>query len=84
MSQSKMDYFRFLIKPIIKPAVLGILNGIDRLYPGRRPVPILAYHSLDESGSVISLSPSAFRGQIQFLRRKGYRLLSLAEYARKT
>lgn len=49
----------------------------------RRPagVPILMYHSLDETGSVISTSPSTFAGQMAFLRDEGVKTLSLPELA---
>lgn len=40
---------------------------------------ILTYHSLDESGSVISLAPSAFRAQIEWLVRRGVSVVRLEE-----
>jgi peptidoglycan/xylan/chitin deacetylase (PgdA/CDA1 family) len=40
-------------------------------------VPILTYHSLDESGSVISVSPAAFRAHMGALRDKGFSALAL-------
>jgi peptidoglycan/xylan/chitin deacetylase (PgdA/CDA1 family) len=40
-------------------------------------VPILTYHSLDDSGSVISVSPAAFRAHMQALRDRGMAVLSL-------
>ncbi len=45
-------------------------------------LPILTYHSLDSSGSVVSTSPSSFRRQIQWLDRQGFQTLSLAEAVR--
>ena len=45
-------------------------------------LPILTYHSLDSSGSVISTAPSRFRSQMAWLHRKGFQTLSLAEAAR--
>ena len=42
-------------------------------------VPILTYHSLDASGSVISVSPETFRCQMHALSRWGYRGITLAE-----
>ncbi len=42
-------------------------------------VPILTYHSIDESGSVISTAPEVFRRQMQFLSENGYRVISLNE-----
>ena len=40
-------------------------------------VPILTYHSLDESGSVISVSPAAFRAHMRALRDQGFSALAL-------
>lgn len=40
-------------------------------------VPILTYHSLDESGSVISTTPNVFRQQMKFLSENGYKVVSL-------
>lgn len=44
-----------------------------------RTIPILTYHSIDDSGSVISTSPSIFKKQIEFLWQNGYETLSLSE-----
>ncbi|MEA1927339.1 MAG: polysaccharide deacetylase family protein, partial [Candidatus Auribacterota bacterium] len=46
------------------------------------PITILAYHSLDESGSVISLSPEIFRRQMEFLHSRGYRVYTVSEYVK--
>jgi peptidoglycan/xylan/chitin deacetylase (PgdA/CDA1 family) len=43
------------------------------------PVPILTYHSLDDSGSVISTSPAVFRAQMELLSRRAYRVITLRE-----
>jgi peptidoglycan/xylan/chitin deacetylase (PgdA/CDA1 family) len=40
-------------------------------------VPILTYHSLDDSGSIISVSPTAFRAHMQALRDKGFAGIAL-------
>lgn len=40
---------------------------------------ILTYHSLDASGSVISIPPSLFRRQIEFLAGSGKRVVRLAD-----
>lgn len=40
-------------------------------------VPILTYHSLDGSGSVISVSPEAFAGHMRSLRERGFAGISL-------
>lgn len=42
-------------------------------------VPVLTYHSIDESGSVISTAPEIFRRQMEFLCENEYRAVSLKE-----
>ncbi len=42
-------------------------------------LPILTYHSLDDSGSVISTSPATFETQMKYLAQSGYQSLSLSE-----
>lgn len=42
-------------------------------------VPILTYHSLDDSGSVISLAPAVFRRQVRSLRDRGFRGIALGD-----
>lgn len=43
-------------------------------------VPILTYHSIDESGSVISTAPEVFRRQMQSLSENGYKAVTLNEF----
>ncbi len=40
-------------------------------------IPILTYHSIDNSGSVISTSRAVFRDQMQFLADSGYQAIAL-------
>jgi len=40
-------------------------------------IPILTYHSIDDSGSIISTHPRKFRDQIQILRDKAFNIISL-------
>ena len=40
-------------------------------------VPILTYHSIDKTGSIISTSPDKFRSQMQHLRNKRFNIISL-------
>ena len=47
--------------------------------PGMRSIPILTYHSLDSSGSVVSVSPQVFADQMSCLADTGYRGLSLSD-----
>ncbi len=42
-------------------------------------IPILTYHSIDNSGSVISTSPKKFFQQMQFLAKSSYNVISLTE-----
>jgi peptidoglycan/xylan/chitin deacetylase (PgdA/CDA1 family) len=42
-------------------------------------IPILTYHSVDESESVISVSAQKFERQIRYLNNKGYSTLSLSK-----
>jgi peptidoglycan/xylan/chitin deacetylase (PgdA/CDA1 family) len=45
-------------------------------------VPILTYHSVDDSGSVISVLPETFRRQMQLLRDLSCAAISLREFVR--
>jgi peptidoglycan/xylan/chitin deacetylase (PgdA/CDA1 family) len=40
-------------------------------------IPVLTYHSIDESNSVISTKPGTFRRQMKFLHENNYRAVSL-------
>ena len=42
-------------------------------------IPILTYHSIDESGSVISTSPSQFKKQMKLLKQLGFQTISVQE-----
>lgn len=42
---------------------------------------IITYHSIDDSGSVISTAPEAFRRQMRFLRDSGFRSVTMSELA---
>lgn len=72
--------WRGVLKPVVRPLLLEIFNLAGAVWRGPLPTPILAYHSLDESGSQISLSPAIFRRQIEYLASRGYRTLALSEY----
>ncbi len=41
---------------------------------------MLLYHSVDHSGSVISIPPQTFRAQMRYLKCSGYETISLNEY----
>jgi peptidoglycan/xylan/chitin deacetylase (PgdA/CDA1 family) len=46
---------------------------------GTTRIPILTYHSIDKSGSVISTAPDEFRRQMEFLSAAGYQTVTLSE-----
>lgn len=62
--------------PASKPSLPNVPEAQDRLH---RPVPVLTYHSLDESGSPISTPPAVFEEQMSVLRESGFQGLSLSE-----
>lgn len=43
-------------------------------------VPVLTYHSLDDSGSPVSIAPARFRQQMEWLRDNGWRTLTLDQF----
>lgn len=61
-----------------KRLVLLGLVGAGRLYPGHG-TPILTYHSIDDSGSHISVAVADFEKQLGLLRKLGYHSLSLRD-----
>lgn len=46
---------------------------------GPASVPILTYHSLDDSGSVISVAPGVFRRHMDLLRERGFQGIALGD-----
>jgi peptidoglycan/xylan/chitin deacetylase (PgdA/CDA1 family) len=46
----------------------------------RRAVPIITYHSIDTSGSVVSTTPEVFRKQITRLRESGYSSMTVGRF----
>jgi len=45
-------------------------------------VPVLTYHSIDDSGSVISTAPTKFREQMKHLSESGFHVITLEEITR--
>lgn len=66
------------IRDIVKIPVFGLLASAGFLYRAKG-IPILAYHSIDDSGSPISLPPEQFCRQMEYLRARGYASISLKE-----
>lgn len=62
----------------LKNAALGVCVALGRglRLPG---LSVLAYHSIDGSGSYMSTRPEMFREQMEWLRDHGYRALSMRQ-----
>ena len=43
-------------------------------------IPIITYHSIDDSGSVVSTKPSVFRQQMSKLSESGYRTITVGDF----
>ena len=65
-----------IIRRLVKGAVILVLYLLGSLFR-QKGIPILAYHSIDDSGSPLSISPALFRRQMAYLKRKGYSTISL-------
>lgn len=56
-----------------------MLNQAPIPLPNERAIPILTYHSLDESGSVTSVRPRFFREHMRLLAQRGFAGISLSQ-----
>lgn len=54
------------------------LHSISFILANRR-VPVIVYHSVDESNSCISIRPSEFKRQMEFIKENGYNTLTVSE-----
>lgn len=70
-----------MAKGVLKRLILSILLFFARLTDRwrRSHIPVLIYHSIDESGSPVSTSPERFWGHWAYLRRHGFRPMALCE-----
>jgi peptidoglycan/xylan/chitin deacetylase (PgdA/CDA1 family) len=57
-------------------------NAIGVYPTGFQTIPILCYHRFGPNKSAMTLSASAFEAQMEYLSRNGYRVVSLAQFAR--
>ena len=64
----------------------GQMNGTAGIYDEANPdrIPIITYHSIDSSGSIVSTTPQLFRQQIATLSDAGYRSITLEEFSLMT
>ena len=70
-----MSWLRDKLKTFIRFGFycLGSLGSASK-------IPVLMYHSIDDTGSVISVSPQTFREHLQYLKDHGFETVSLEEY----
>lgn len=66
-------------KYILKQGLMFGLYGMGTILTNKRP-PIIVYHSVDESGSCISIRPQDFEEQMRFIKEKGYKTLTASEF----
>ena len=64
------------IKRALKTGLILILYLLGSLYRSKG-IPVLLYHSIDDSGSLLSISPNLFRKQMTYLKKRGYQTISL-------
>jgi peptidoglycan/xylan/chitin deacetylase (PgdA/CDA1 family) len=64
----------------LKDISFEVLYFIGRYVFRNKQTPILLYHSIDESGSIISVYFSEFKKQMKFLKDNGFRSISLDKY----
>jgi peptidoglycan/xylan/chitin deacetylase (PgdA/CDA1 family) len=62
----------------LKDAALGVCAALGRRFP-RPGLSVIAYHSIDDSGSYMSTRPDMFRAQMEWLRDLGYRAVSMRQ-----
>lgn len=67
-----------MLKSLIKQGVFFSLYNIGAILPKRR-APIIVYHSVDDSGSCISVRPSEFEMHMRYIKESGYKTLTLTE-----
>jgi peptidoglycan/xylan/chitin deacetylase (PgdA/CDA1 family) len=64
-----------------KATLIGLFDLIGHMYRARG-VPILCYHSIDNSGSILSTSEVLFQRQMNYLKMRGYRTMPLQKLCR--
>jgi peptidoglycan/xylan/chitin deacetylase (PgdA/CDA1 family) len=68
-----------MLKTIFKGTVKRILYFAG-LFTSPRRIRILLYHSIDDSGSLMSTSAVTFRRQMDYIKKRGYHTISLSEF----
>lgn len=63
----------------MKQCIFALICFLDGILP-RKGIPVLFFHSMDESGSVLSISRDKFVEFITYLYAQGYKTLYLGEF----
>lgn len=66
------------LKRLFRQTIMLGLYGVGTILPTRK-VPMIIYHSVDESGSCISIKPSDFESHMKLLKESGYRTITMSE-----
>ena len=61
------------------PNDAGASNRDTVRVQSRQRIPIITYHSIDDSGSVVSTTPGVFRQQMEKLSETGYRTITVGQ-----
>lgn len=64
----------------IERQLLRCLGTLGENLKSRPIPPVLTYHSIDDSGSMVSVSPREFAWQMSYLKEKGFRSVSFRDY----
>jgi peptidoglycan/xylan/chitin deacetylase (PgdA/CDA1 family) len=64
----------------LKDKAFDLLYFIGRYIFRNKQIPVLLYHSIDDSGSIISVYFNEFKKQMKFLKDNGFKSISLDEY----
>jgi peptidoglycan/xylan/chitin deacetylase (PgdA/CDA1 family) len=66
-----------LLRRTVKAALIRGLFLVSTIHRSRG-VPVFCYHSVDDSGSLLSVSPALFERQMAYLKNRGYQTISLS------
>jgi hypothetical protein len=69
-----------VIGSLIKNVLFLVRSGLDPIIKFRE-ISILAYHSVSDAEGELSVSPSSFISQMDHLKNRGYRFVSLWDVA---
>lgn len=70
------------IKEPLKCLLFSVITLSGRWFTSAG-VPILTYHSLDKIGATTSMAPSAFRRQMDYLKRHGFTTITLSDFVER-